>query len=347
MTASNPQYPGYKYYDFQKFWKYLPVNRSFKEMMKNLLFAVFPFVFKNWAIYQNWKYARVYRGIAARPRQAAYWRRKFKNQYTLPIPSPETKTQQPVTPNSLAVVIHVFYPEVFREIIMFLTQPVQVDISLYLTGPPKVLEEIKPLIPKAFQNVRYFPVKNHGRDILPFLGVLSQVFGDGHELVLKLHTKYSNHLNRREHWRNDLFSKLIGEGMINRAIDIFEKNPLVGMIGPAGNILPMHLYYAANGERVQRLSKRIGIEDNQLSDLNFVAGSMFFATKVALMPILELGLSENDFETEAGQTDGTMAHVVERLFAAALIKPNLYLADTGYDFENPVLTVSKVNHFIV
>jgi hypothetical protein len=42
-----------------------------------------------------------------------------------------------------------------------------------------------------------------------------------------------------------------------------------------------------------------------------------------------------------------MAHVVERLFAAALIKANLTLADTDYDAENPVLTVSKVNHFIV
>jgi lipopolysaccharide biosynthesis protein len=109
----------------------------------------------------------------------------------------------------------------------------------------------------------------------------------------------------------------------------------------------MHLYYAANGERVQRLSNQMGISNNQLRDLNFVAGSMFYATKAALMPIVELNLNENDFEPEAGQTDGTMAHVVERLFAAALLKTDLCIADTGFDFEKPVLTISKVNHFIV
>jgi lipopolysaccharide biosynthesis protein len=337
----------YKYYDFQKLWKYFPVRRSFKEMMKNILFALFPFVFSNWAIYQNWKYAKAYRGSISKPWQTAYWQRMLNNQYTIPIPGQGEKKDTPPPKKSLAVVIHVFYPEIFREIIMHLTQQIKVDTSLYLTGPGHILEEVKVLIPEVFKVVNYLPVKNHGRDILPFLQILPQVFNDGHEQVLKLHTKYSNHLNRREHWRSDLLSKLIGDGMINHGLEIFEKNPFVGMIGPYGNILPMQLYYAANGERVQRLSHRMGLSDKQLRDLNFVAGSMFYATKTALMPILQLDLRESDFEPEAGQKDGTMAHVVERLFSAALITANLHLADTNYDFENPVVTVSKVNHFIV
>lgn len=346
-THFNKQNTEYKYHDFQKLWKFVPVRRSFKETMKNILFTIFPLVFSNWAIYQNWKYAKVYRGMAVKPWQTAYWQRKLNNQYTFPIPESNQKNCIPAKGKSLAVVIHVFYPEVFREIIMYLTQPVMDQLYLYFTGPQEILEEVKVLIPEVFQNVRYFPAKNHGRDILPFLQILPQVFNDGHELVLKLHTKYSNHLNRREHWRNDLLSKLIGEGMINHAIEIFEKNPCVGMVGPAGNILPMQLYYAANGERVQRLSKLMGLSNGQLRDLNFVAGSMFYARKEALKPVLDLNLLETDFEPEAGQKDGTMAHVVERLFAAALIKSNLQLADSAYNFEKPVLTVSKVNHFIV
>lgn len=347
MELSNQQGTKFISINFDWLWRYFPIRRSTKEDIKWFLFTVFPFLFRKWVIFQNWKYAKVFRGSAANPRQRAYWQRKFNNRYSIALPTSDFLTIDPNNQKKLAVVVHVFYPEVFREIVSLLTQPSRGDLWLYLTGPPEVLEEIKPLIPAVFQHVKYFPVKNHGRDILPFLSVLPHIFQDGHELLLKLHTKYSNHLNRREHWRNDLLSKLIGEGMINRAMDIFEKNPLVGIVGPAGNILPMQLYYAANGERVQRLSNQMGIEDMQLSDMNFVAGSMFYATKSALMPIVKLGLNENDFEPEAGQTDGTMAHVVERLFAAALLKAKLCLADTDYDFENPVLTVSKVNHFIV
>jgi lipopolysaccharide biosynthesis protein len=119
------------------------------------------------------------------------------------------------------------------------------------------------------------------------------------------------------------------------------------MIGPAGNILPMQLYYASNGRRVKELANRMGVNDNQLADLNFVAGSMFYARREALLPVLNLNLAEADFEAENGQKDGTMAHAVERAFAAGLIASGFQLADTDFNSENPVLTVSKVNPFIV
>ena len=51
----------------------------------------------------------------------------------------------------------------------------------------------------------------------------------------------------------------------------------------------------------------------------FVAGSMFVARRAALTALASLELDEGEFETEAGQTDGTLAHAVERVltFSAA------------------------------
>ena len=211
-----------------------------------------------------------------------------------------------------------------------------------------MLSKIKPLIaPTDFLSVYMLETRNRGRDILPFLKVLPKVFEDKHNTILKLHTKGSNHLNRKEHWRKQLFSKLIGKGSVEHALQVFRSNPAIGMMGPAGNILPMSLYYAANGQKVLGLCRRMGLNEEQLNDLNFVAGSMFYARREVLEPIVNLNLTENDFEPEAAQTDGTLAHAVERAFAAGLLVSGLQLADTGYSPEHPVLRVSKTNKHII
>jgi len=337
----------YVLHDFDKVWKIFPVRRPIKESVKNRLFGWFPGFFMKWEIYQNWKQARIYKNRKLKGWQLKFWERKLFTNYTINLKTLDDPLKESPSENKLAVIVHAFYTDIFREIYEALLKVEKTEISLYLTGPENILDEIKTnLSPDSFL-VQYFPVKNHGRDILPFLMVLPKVFEDGHTLILKLHTKRSNHLNRRDHWRNDLFSKLIGNGSVDRVMEIFHSNHSVGIVGPYGNILPMSLYYAANGRRVKEVALKMGIADKQLEDLNFVAGSMFFARKEALKPVLDLNLSETDFEVEAGQKDGTMAHVIERLFAAGLIKSNLQLADTAYNSEKPVLTVSKVNHFIV
>lgn len=337
----------YVFHDFDKVWKIFPVRRPIKESVKSLLFNWFPGIFQNWEIYQNWKHARVYKNRRLKFWQLKYWERKLFTNYTINLKSFDDSLNRTSLETRLAVIVHAFYTDIFQEIYEALLRVEKTNISLYLTGPENILNEIKAALSQNSLPVQYFPVKNHGRDILPFLTVLPKVFEDGHTLFLKLHTKRSNHLNRRDHWRNDLFSKLIGNKSVDRVMEIFHLNHTIGIVGPYGNILPMSLYYAANGRRVKEVALKMGVADKQLQDLNFVAGSMFYARKEALKPVLDLNLSETDFEPEAGQKDGTMAHVVERLFAAGLIKSNLQLADTAYNSEKPVLTVSKVNHFIV
>jgi lipopolysaccharide biosynthesis protein len=338
----------YRKHNLDNLWKVFPVSRPVKEAVKTYLFTSLPFFFRNWEIYQNWKNSRVFKPTNLTVWHSAYWQRALKESYEIKLEEPAEHIVLQEKEQNLAVVIHVFYPEIFKEIMDLPGWHTGVNMSLYLTGTKQALAESAPLVhPKLFSSVIPLETPNRGRDILPFLNVLPKVFEDGNETVLKLHTKGSNHLNRKEHWRNQLFSKLIGKGSVENALQIFRSNPAIGMIGPAGNILPMHLYYASNGAMVHHLCRQMGIEDARLKDLNFVAGSMFYARREALQPILNLQLSTTGFEPEAAQTDGTLAHAVERAFAAGLIAAGLQLADTEYSAENPVLRVSKVNRHIV
>jgi lipopolysaccharide biosynthesis protein len=251
------------------------------------------------------------------------------------------------TNQRLAIAIHAFYTDIFAEILCKLEKSGYNKIALYVTTTTSQFKIIEGLLNKSSYPFILKEVENHGRDILPFLKMLPQIFADGNELILKIHTKKSNHLNRKDLWRNDLFNKLIGVGAINKAINIFEKNNAIGIIGPANHVLPMYYYYGGNALRVIGLGKKMGVDDCYLNNLNFVAGSMFYARKEALLPILNLGLNDSDFEIENLQTDGTMAHAVERAFAVALLAANLQLSDTDYNSSNPVLTVSTNHHFTI
>lgn len=333
------------YYKLKKICQSLPLSKQAKETIKRFLYGGFPSFFKNWESYKNWEAAKVFRISNLSVWSLQFWQRKLFRSYKIELSQNSDQSKEFKQTERLAVIVHVFYPYIFNEIFELILKNNVIDFTLYITGTKDTLIEIKNTIPETPYNIIYFPVINRGRDIMPFLQILPKVFNDGHTIVLKLHTKGSNHLKRKDHWRHDLFQKLIGEGCINKAMMIFRQNYQIGMIGPAGNILPMSIYYGANGQKVRELSNILGLKDEQFMDLNFIAGSMFYARKEALLPVLNLKLSTTDFELEEGQTDATLAHAVERVFSAGLIAAQLRMADTDYCNEKSYLTISKYHYF--
>jgi len=77
----------------------------------------------------------------------------------------------------------------------------------------------------------------------------------------------------------------------------------------------MSFYWGSNALAVEKLACRLGISPVELGRASFVAGTMFFARTDALLPLMNLALSDEDFEAEAGQVDGTFAHALERAIA--------------------------------
>jgi lipopolysaccharide biosynthesis protein len=160
-------------------------------------------------------------------------------------------------------------------------------------------------------------------------------------LILKIHTKRSNHLKKKNLWKDDLFEKMIGKDCIGKVIHTFNQHQEIGMIGPSGHILPMSLYYGANAQSVLSLSLRMGLNKEQLRNLHFTAGTMFYIRKEALLPVLALGLKDDHFETEDKQLDGTMAHALERAITSSLLASGLKLADTSSTPENISCRIDK------
>ncbi|NOU46059.1 MAG: hypothetical protein HOO86_03245 [Bacteroidales bacterium] len=326
--------------DFDKVWKYVHITRPGKERIKWLLFTLTPNPFTRFAVYHNWKTAQLFANRHSNTWSIDYWKRQFFHHYyidTRGTNSPPKSTNEIL---KIAIVVHVFYLDVFEEIISLLKESDFQNFKLFITCPNYLSSSIMTIISHANFEFQITEVENRGRDVLPFLKILPGVFNDGFGLIVKIHTKRSNHLKKNEQWRDDLFLKLLSNGNLSNIILTFQQNEQIGMIGPANHILPMSMYYGGNSQRVLDLSMRMGLKREKLQDLHFVAGTMFAARKEAILPVLDLGLTELDFEPEGQQLDGTMAHSVERIFAAGLLKSGLKLADTS---SKPDRTQCRIN----
>ncbi|MDD5410515.1 MAG: glycoside hydrolase family 99-like domain-containing protein [Methylobacter sp.] len=217
--------------------------------------------------------------------------------------------------HSIAVVIHTFYEDVFDEILGYLENIHSTSLKLYVTAPDDLVESIRRKLLQQKYSFYILPVNNHGRDILPFIKIMPEVLQGGHDLLIKVHTKKSKHRQDGGVWRNDIFEKLLFESALIANIDYLANNPEIGILGPTGHIVPMNFYWGSNATRVTELAARMGVDSDTLKSLNFVAGTMFIARTKAMIPLLNIALTEEDFEQEDGQVDGTLAHAIERLFS--------------------------------
>jgi lipopolysaccharide biosynthesis protein len=332
---------------FSWLWWHLPLSREKKERLKTVMFTALPRLFEKSRAYKNWKSQEAFSarydihrdyapglddhgGFSDRVRDYPVYKRE--NVFLAPI-------------QSIAVVIHAFYFDVFLDMMAYFNGTDVKMFHFYITTPESLKEEVS-----GYMDSKGFPyevlgVDNHGRDILPFFKIMPRVMEDGHELILKLHTKKSDHRQTAELWRKDLFRKLIHANAIRNAIQIFGTVPDAGLMGPSGHIVPMSLYYGANARAVAWLSRRMGVSPATLPQLNFVAGSMFYIRRQALIPLLNLGWDAADFEVEDAQLDGTMAHAVERAFAVSTCAAGLKLVDSDYKPQSPSPAINRDHPF--
>ncbi|BBK45414.1 hypothetical protein STVA_54340 [Allostella vacuolata] len=221
-------------------------------------------------------------------------------------------------PVRIAVVCHVFYDELAAEMASVLSHlPAPADIFLSTDSAAKAAR-----IGEAFGSFRQGTVEirivpNRGRDIAPRLIAFRDVLAR-YPLVAFLHAKGSKgDLSRA--WRRHLFGSLIGRTLqVQHILWLFARDPTLGMIMPTHwEYVPYNLGWLGNHGPAERIAQRLGIALDALRPPPFPAGSMFWARSAALSSLLALDLQYEAFEPETGQKGGTLAHGIERLFAAA------------------------------
>ncbi|WP_372361379.1 glycoside hydrolase family 99-like domain-containing protein [Xanthomonas sp. NCPPB 1325] len=220
------------------------------------------------------------------------------------------------------VIIHAWYVDVLEELLIQLREAA-FDHHLIITTTDNNLLAVNRIIKLQGMEAEVVVHENHGRDILPFLRVADRLIDAGVSVILKLHTKRSTHRRDGDQWRRDMVSSLLARERVRSIIDAFDQRPNLGLVAPEGHIQPLSFYWGANESAVRSLATRIGITQPDIGSASFACGSMFWLRLQAIQPILDCHLRPSEFEKEAGQVDGTMAHAIERLLSLSTI-------DTGY-----------------
>ncbi|MGB8277873.1 MAG: glycoside hydrolase family 99-like domain-containing protein [Methylovirgula sp.] len=224
----------------------------------------------------------------------------------------------------VAIIIHAYYLDVFSELIQFLGD-VAARHKIFITTCPDHEAKVKSIMESTTFNYEIVVCENRGRDVLPFLSLMKQIDLNSYPFILKLHTKKSPHRSDGNKWRQQAYSCLAKPEQLDRIIGQMCSAPQIGLVGPRDHLIPLRTYYGANMRNINWLAARLGVEVDFEHD-KFVAGTMFIARSEALEPILNLALGREDFEPEASQVDGTMAHAVERAFAYSALSAGFEVA---------------------
>jgi lipopolysaccharide biosynthesis protein len=145
----------------------------------------------------------------------------------------------------LAVVVHVFYPDMWPEFQQRLDS-VAVDYDLFITTTQGKENEVASQLSDAVSTT-ILTLPNKGRDILPFLSALKIVKASGYTKLLKLHTKKSPHRRDGGKWSVGMVESLLPEAaVVNNVMQLLD-DPLVGIIGPKGEYLQLSVNFEANG----------------------------------------------------------------------------------------------------
>lgn len=225
----------------------------------------------------------------------------------------------------VGIVVHVFYTDVFVEICEMLSMwSILKNVELVITTIKENYSEVKNILSNSPLKYSIFINENRGRDVYPFVKCLDMGVLTKFNFLIKVHTKKSLHRNDGDKWRKIIFDSLLTE---SNAIKYFEKilkDERIGLVAPKGQCVPFDYYWGSNQEKVEKmLSSRFGDIGLDYDNMKFVAGTMFIASRRFVCSMKRFKMSDEIFEDELGQIDGTTAHAIERIIGALVYIDNL------------------------
>lgn len=242
-----------------------------------------------------------------------------------------------------AVLLHLFYPDMWEEIVKYLGNLTSIEYDLYVNLVEGYHnDDIKTKIINYNPNTVITISPNKGVDIGGFLFQYQKLTKD-YDLILKLHTKkslglpekpsdyvrvygYDNALVKGNQWFVKLMDGVLkSKTQVNDIVDVLNiKEGIVGMVG-----LDRETYAGPNINYIKNLSNELSIpvefNGDRISNGNFVGGTIFWVRN----DILKKYLTKENIEKiinllpDGYHNEPSYNHAFERMFGMMVYKEKM------------------------
>ncbi len=216
----------------------------------------------------------------------------------------------------VAVVAHLFHADLAEEFADYFKQ-VPAMFDLYISTGSDHRDKLDGIFSRHFgrDRVHVRAVENRGRDMAPFAVEFRDVY-EQYDVVCWVHSKKSEYNEQLFGWRTYLLETLLGSPTaIDSILSRFQHDELLGVVYPE-HYPPaaQSIEWGSNFLTAQRLLRKMSINIESSSAIEFPSGGMFWFRPKALAPLFGADLAVEDFEKKSEQKiDGTLAHAIERI----------------------------------
>lgn len=226
----------------------------------------------------------------------------------------------------IAVHLHLFYIDLSKEFISYFNNiPYKFDLFISISDNSKI-SQVKQQFSKIknVQNVVVRVAENYGRDFGPMFVLFKNELLK-YDYFLHVHSKKSLRTgNQQDGWRKYMLDCLLkDEYTVKQIFFQFEHGNNIGLIYPETYVdMPYWAHtWLYNRSNCDKIANKLGIKlDDEYID--YSVGSFFWIKSSAIKPFLDLNFKKNDFGSEEGKADGTLAHAIERMIPQAIKKNN-------------------------
>jgi GT2 family glycosyltransferase len=236
-----------------------------------------------------------------------------------PLPTGRLIAASPVaTRFRIGVVIHIFYPELADQLAAAVARIPADVVALLSTDEAEKAAAIRaafePLGNVAELHIAVVP--NRGRDVAPMLISHARRIRDC-DLALHLHSKRSPYGSKLAGWFDHCIAHLADSPLyVEALLRIFDEDSRLGVVyAPPFPTVTPYMTWSGMRPQASETLKRLGLDPALLDafPLDFPSSTMMWFRPDALGPLLDAEWRWRDFPEERGQTDRTLAHVIERL----------------------------------
>ena len=246
-------------------------------------------------------------------------------------------TEEHLKHHSLALVMHLYYPDMLEESCSFaLRFPKQTHVIVTTSSEEKRRQILEVFSKQEFASLSVRVIGNRGRDVSALLVGAAEVF-DEYDYVCFFHDKKT--LQTKPGTVGVGFAYKLQENLfatkdyVNNVIRLFSENPRLGMLSPTpphhgGYFCTLGRKWGPNYDNALALSRQMGFTTPIAPDKMPIAplGTCFWFRGSAMKPLSDHHWRYEEFPPEPNGIDGTLLHAIERIYPFACAEAGFYPA---------------------